>query len=165
MGGRLVAVAVLILAAAVTFLTPWGAGAAKTPRGADPSTPDPGRWEEHVAFLASDALAGRAAGTPGYHRAARYVAEPGSAEEALMTTWLRERYHSPADGPDQPIDRSCVQSFSRILFEVTKEVADRSQAPRWNRQSVFGFLAAQGERATTPSAGAVPQPAPPPREP
>lgn len=69
--------------------------------------------------------------------------ELGTAEETLMTAWLHERYHAPSDDLAQPVDRACAQKFSQILFEVTKAVADRPEAPRWNRESFFRRLIAR----------------------
>jgi hypothetical protein len=63
------------------------------------SEPAASRWWEHVRFLADDALEGRAAGTPGFNRAAVYVAdefhhaglEPAFAGKYLQTVALRSR--------------------------------------------------------------------------
>jgi Zn-dependent M28 family amino/carboxypeptidase len=41
----------------------------------EPYQVSPARLEEHIRYLASDRLAGRGTGTPGYDSAARYVAE------------------------------------------------------------------------------------------
>ena len=54
-----------------------GSGCSRTDKRSNSVAPEvsPARLEEHVRYLASDRLAGRGTGTPGYDSAARYVAE------------------------------------------------------------------------------------------
>ena len=77
--------------------------------------------------------------------------EIGTAKETLMTAWLHERYHAPSDDLEQPVDRSCAKKFSQILFEATKAVADRPEAPRWSQESFFRRLAARSVSSSAPS--------------
>jgi hypothetical protein len=52
-----------------------GCGDSKAGPGGEVPQVSPARLEEHIRYLASDRLAGRGTGTPGYDSAARYVAE------------------------------------------------------------------------------------------
>jgi hypothetical protein len=63
--------------------------------------------------------------------------EKGTPEEKTVNTWLRERYHAPADDLKQPVDLESAGRFDDLLRALAEAVADRSERPRWNANSFF----------------------------
>ena len=71
------------------------------------------------------------------------VAAPaGSPEAAVLTRWLAERYHSPADDPGQPVDLGAAASYERLMFDAVVATANRDDRPRWKPTSFFRRFAA-----------------------
>ena len=65
------------------------------------------------------------------------AAPPGTAEAAALKRWLFDRYHSPSDDPDQPVNLPAAAAYEKLLFGVARRVADRDQRPRWKPESFF----------------------------
>jgi peptidase M28-like protein len=86
-------------------------------------------------FIRSDQYSFIRAGVPSVAFKCGYLA--GSAQESVMTAWLRARYHAPSDDLDQPVDLAAADGFSRLFYDAAREAADRSEAPRWNDSSFF----------------------------
>jgi hypothetical protein len=60
-----------------------------------------------------------------------------SAGRAAEETWNRTRYHEPSDDSSQEIDLGAVARYNRYVLALTRQVADRSTAPRWRSKSAF----------------------------
>jgi hypothetical protein len=63
--------------------------------------------------------------------------DKGSPEEKIAKTWLKERYHAPADDLKQPVDLECAARFDDLIRALAEAVADRPMRPRWNALSFF----------------------------
>src|SRR5580658_618599 len=63
--------------------------------------------------------------------------EKGSPEEKTVNTWLKERYHAPADDLRQPVDLEAAGRFDDLFRSLAEAVADRPERPRWNANSFF----------------------------
>src|SRR5580700_10935904 len=63
--------------------------------------------------------------------------DKGTPEEKSVNTWLRERYHAPADDLKQPVDLESAGRFDDLLRSLAEAVADRPERPRWNANSFF----------------------------
>jgi Zn-dependent M28 family amino/carboxypeptidase len=63
--------------------------------------------------------------------------EKGSPEEKTVNTWLKERYHAPADDLKQPVDLEAAARFDDLLRGLAEAVADRPERPKWNASSFF----------------------------
>jgi protein-tyrosine-phosphatase len=100
-------------------------------------------------FIRSDQYSFIRAGIPSL--ALKVGLTAGSPQAAIESKWFAERYHAPADSPDQPVDLSAVGTYEELLKRLAVRVADRAQAPRWNATSVFGG----GAAGTTTASAAV----------
>jgi Zn-dependent M28 family amino/carboxypeptidase len=61
----------------------------------------------------------------------------GTPEAVIEKTWRSERYHSPADNIDQPMDLVAAADFDRFLKALLVEVANAPERPRWREDSFF----------------------------
>src|SRR5262249_52941111 len=87
-------------------------------------------------FLRSDQDNFIRAGIPSLALKVRVDAGPPEAE--IERKWFAERYHAPADEPDQPVDLGAVGGYEEVLKRLALRVADRQQPPHWHPSSVFG---------------------------
>ena len=67
--------------------------------------------------------------------------------------WYRERYHAPSDDLRQPVKLDAAIAFNRLLLRACRDVADRSERPRWKSGSFF-------RRYARDSTAVAPAPAP-----
>ena len=72
-------------------------------------------------------------------------AAPGSPEEIIFKTWLKERYHAPSDDTNQPVDLGAAGKFEDIMLALTTEVANDPRPPSWHHDSFFRRFAAPAE--------------------
>ena len=63
--------------------------------------------------------------------------EKASPEAALEKKWLTERYHAPSDDLNQPVDFTAAGKFEGIVRDLTLDVANAKQRPRWKSDSFF----------------------------
>jgi Zn-dependent M28 family amino/carboxypeptidase len=90
---------------------------------------------ERNIFIRSDQYSFIRRGIPALAMKVGY--EKGSPEEKIVNTWLKERYHAPADDLKQPVDLECAARFDDLLRALAEAVADRPERPRWNANSFF----------------------------
>jgi Peptidase family M28 len=90
---------------------------------------------EHNLFIRSDQYSFIKKGVPALAFKFSYV--PGTPEERLFKTWLRDRYHAPADDLDQPVDRAAAAQFNAILGQLLLRIADADHRPQWRSDSFF----------------------------
>jgi Zn-dependent M28 family amino/carboxypeptidase len=95
------------------------------------SDPEP----ERNAFTRSDQYSFIKNGVPSLSLKVGFV--KGSPEHQMVLKWRNERYHSPSDDLDQPIDRQAAEDFGKIYVEVVEAVANRATKPAWNNDSFF----------------------------
>jgi Zn-dependent M28 family amino/carboxypeptidase len=62
---------------------------------------------------------------------------PGSEEEKIFKTWLKERYHSPSDDLMQPVDKEAAAQFNKLMASIALTVANDPQRPQWLPTSYF----------------------------
>jgi len=55
----------------------------------------------------------------------------------ILARWNRRHYHRPSDDLDQPVDFAAAASFNRLLYDFTREVANRDARPQWAEDSFF----------------------------
>ena len=67
--------------------------------------------------------------------------ESGSAESQTVTTWFRERYHSPSDDLNQPVKLDAAARFNQLMRLLTVAIANADQRPRWRDDSFFRTFA------------------------
>jgi Zn-dependent M28 family amino/carboxypeptidase len=60
-----------------------------------------------------------------------------SPEHEIIRKWRKERYHSPSDDLQQPVDLQAAVDFNRVYAKVVEEVANREQRPQWKDGSFF----------------------------
>lgn len=90
---------------------------------------------ERNIFIRSDQYSFIRRGIPAIAMKVGY--EKGSPEEKAVKTWLRDRYHAPADDLKQPVDLECAARFDDLLRALAEAVADRPERPHWNANSFF----------------------------
>lgn len=90
---------------------------------------------EHNLFIRSDQYSFIKKGVPALTFKFSYV--PGTPEEQAFKTWLRDRYHAPADDLDQPVDRAAAAQFNSILGQLVVRIADAEHRPEWKSDSFF----------------------------
>jgi Zn-dependent M28 family amino/carboxypeptidase len=125
-----------VLMIAVGLLAGSGAGAQATR-----PDPDGARWWSHIAVLASDAYEGRLTGTPGYLKAAAYVAGQFKAA-GLAPGGADGGYFQPVDLISQSVD----QDASR----VTITVGGKPWTARMGEDLVLGVRIPQPTTITAP---------------
>jgi Zn-dependent M28 family amino/carboxypeptidase len=67
---------------------------------------------------------------------------PGSPEAEIDAKWTKERYHAPSDDLQQPFDLGAAATFTRLVGELTAEVANHAARPQWKPTSFFKRFAA-----------------------
>jgi Zn-dependent M28 family amino/carboxypeptidase len=90
---------------------------------------------ERNIFIRSDQYSFIRRGIPALAMKVGY--EKGSPEEKIAKTWLKDRYHAPADDLKQPVDLECAGRFDDLLRALAEAVADRPERPHWNTSSFF----------------------------
>lgn len=99
----------------------------------------PDAFDHLDAFASSDQIAFAQAGIP-----AMLVMEGTGyrnlgSEEGFrrFLEWGRERYHTPFDDADQPVDFAAVQHHTGILLAVLAALADTWETPQWIRGAKY----------------------------
>ncbi|HEY0327156.1 MAG TPA: peptidase M28, partial [Allosphingosinicella sp.] len=88
------------------------------------------RWQAHMQALASDAMKGRAAGTPGHERAAAYVA--GELQRLGLEPAGPDGYFQPIAFTEQRIDHtasSLTLSGTPVALPATAVLSPRTELP------------------------------------
>jgi protein-tyrosine-phosphatase len=96
-------------------------------------------------FIRSDQYSFIRAGIPSL--AMKVGFDAGTPEAEIERKWFAERYHAPADAPDQPVDLGAVGAYEAVLERLALRVANRQQPPRWHPSSVFGAPSSPGTSA------------------
>jgi Zn-dependent M28 family amino/carboxypeptidase len=76
--------------------------------------------------------------------------KPGSPEAVTAKTWMAERYHSPTDDLQQPVDLQAAGKFEDIVEALAVKVADDRLPPRWKSDSFFRHFATKPEALGSP---------------
>jgi len=90
---------------------------------------------DHNRFIRSDQYSFIKKGVPAL--AFKFGWLPGTPEEKIFNDWYKERYHGPADDPNQPVDLVGAAQFNAILGNLALRVADESSRPTWKNDSFF----------------------------
>jgi Zn-dependent M28 family amino/carboxypeptidase len=90
---------------------------------------------DHNRFIRSDQYSFIKKGVPAL--AFKFGWIPGTPEEKIFNDWYKDRYHGPADDPNQPVDLVGAAQFNAILGNLALRVADESQRPTWKKDSFF----------------------------
>jgi peptidase M28-like protein len=73
---------------------------------------------------------------------------PDSPEQKIFNDWIRNRYHSPSDDLNQPVDKVAAAQFTHIVAQFALRVADAPTRPSWYEESFYHHLSAEtGPRA------------------
>ena len=91
-------------------------------------------------FIRSDQYSFIRRGVPALAFKIGYV--PGSPEEHVFRDWIRKRYHAPSDDLAQPVNQEAAARFTRMLFDLCTQVANRKERPHWKDGSFFKRYAA-----------------------
>jgi len=95
-------------------------------------------------FIRSDQYSFIRAGIPSL--AMKVGFDANSPEAQIEREWFADRYHAPADAPDQPVDLGAIGAYEEVLKRLAMRIADRKQPPQWHPSSVFSGTGA-GARA------------------
>jgi Zn-dependent M28 family amino/carboxypeptidase len=95
--------------------------------------PDPA--PERNSFIRSDQYSFIRGGIPAL--AFKFGYKKNSDEEKIVQRWLRERYHSPVDDLEQPVEKEAAAKYNRVLASMVESAANASETPRWKDQSFF----------------------------
>jgi Peptidase family M28 len=68
---------------------------------------------------------------------------PDSPEQKIFNDWIHNRYHSPSDDVNQPVDKVAAAQFTHIVAQFTLRVADASTRPSWYEESFYHHLSAE----------------------
>jgi hypothetical protein len=63
--------------------------------------------------------------------------DPGSAEQKIFKDWLTNRYHTPSDDINQPVDLSAAALCEEIVRELLISEANADNRPQWKPDSFF----------------------------
>ena len=104
-------------------------------------TPPPDEIWDHAAYSRGDQLAFAEAGIPSI-----LVNEgfdwPGLTENeavARAMTWMAERYHTPRDDLDQPLDFDAAALHCTAIGELVLEIANNPKPPSWHPMSPYAY--------------------------
>ncbi|HEV2986225.1 MAG TPA: M20/M25/M40 family metallo-hydrolase [Vicinamibacterales bacterium] len=100
------------------------------------SDPEPQRNR----FVRSDQYSFVKVGIPAVAMKVGY--EPGSPEARIAAKWIAERYHAPSDDLNQPFDMAAGGKYVEVLRSLAVRIANRADAPSWNKTSFFKRFAA-----------------------
>jgi Zn-dependent M28 family amino/carboxypeptidase len=64
------------------------------------------------------------------------VGFPGELN-AVQQRWRRERYHTPFDDPQQPINLETIAAYEEIARALLLDVANEPRRPQWNSSSFY----------------------------
>jgi hypothetical protein len=95
----------------------------------------PDQQPERNLFIRSDQYNFIRQGVPAL--AFKFGFERGSAEEQLAQAWVKNRYHSPSDDLNQPVDKAAAAKYNRIMLKLGQRVANADAHPTWNANSFF----------------------------
>jgi hypothetical protein len=89
----------------------------------------------HESFARSDQLAFALAGIPATLLVEGLKYRNHSSEEGLQAfiRWGEERYHTPFDDADQPVDRNAVAQHFDVVRSLVVELANTFRPPQWHR--------------------------------
>jgi Zn-dependent M28 family amino/carboxypeptidase len=71
-------------------------------------------------------------------------AAPGSPEAGTIKAWRSERYHSPSDDANQPVDLATAAGYEEVIRALVIEVANDAARPQWKQDSFFRRYAPGG---------------------
>lgn len=98
-------------------------------------------------FIRSDQYSFIRRGIPALTMKVGYL--PGTPEEKIAKTWLKERYHAPSDDLKQPVDKIAAGKFDRLVASLLMRVADDKVRPGWRADSFFRRFAKETDAAPT----------------
>jgi len=93
------------------------------------------REPERNIFIRSDQYSFIRRGVPAIFF--KFDGAPGSPEDKILKTWLKERYHGPSDDINQPVDKPGAAKFDQFIFNVVEQVANGNARPQWKQTSFF----------------------------
>jgi hypothetical protein len=65
---------------------------------------------------------------------------PDSPEQKIFNDWIHNRYHSPSDDVNQPVDKVAAAQFTHIVGQFAVRVADERTRPTWYEESFYHHL-------------------------
>ena len=84
---------------------------------------------EQVRFIRSDQYSFIQRGIPALAFRAGYAKD--TPEMKTITEWVANRYHTPSDDLDQPVNREAAVAFDAMYFDIVRAMADRQTRPAW----------------------------------
>jgi len=91
----------------------------------------PGLFQELDPFYKSDQIAFAQAGIPAILVMEGFGYASGATGIRRFVEWGRNRYHTPFDDLEQPIDPEAVEQHATVLLAFVRRVADTFTEPRW----------------------------------
>jgi Zn-dependent M28 family amino/carboxypeptidase len=95
--------------------------------------PDP--YPDRNVFTRTDQFSFVRAGFPAV--AVKFGFAADTPEAQIERTWRAERYHSPSDDMDQPMDLDAAAKFNTFVEAFARHLADLPAPPRWEPTSLF----------------------------
>lgn len=100
-------------------------------------SPDP--FPEEVVFVRSDQYPFVKRGIPAVFPIAGYRAvDPKVDLPKILMAWDRERYHTPKDDMQQPMDLRVGVQVTEFAYRLGTDVANTTARPQWKKGNFFG---------------------------
>lgn len=96
-------------------------------------TTDP--YPDRNSFIRTDQYSFVRAGIPAIAMKVGFAL--GSPEQEMEKAWRTNRYHSPADNLQQPVDLNSAAHFDEFMVHLTESVANDPARPSWTPTSFF----------------------------
>jgi hypothetical protein len=96
-------------------------------------TPDP--LPDRNSFTRSDQYSFIRAGIPSV--AFKFGFARGTAEEKIERDWRANRYHSPSDDVDQPVEKEEAVKLNDFVADMALRIANQRARPEWMPNSPF----------------------------
>ncbi len=101
-------------------------------------TTDP--YPDRNSFIRTDQYSFVRAGIPAIAMKVGFAL--GSPEQEMEKAWRTNRYHSPADNLQQPVDLHSAAHFNEFMVKLTESITNDPTRPTWQPTSFFRRYAA-----------------------
>ncbi len=96
---------------------------------------------EQVNFIRSDHYSFIRQGVPSISLEEGLQAkDPNVDGRKFVEDWIEQRYHSPIDDMNQPLNFDATIQFMQIAFLLGYDIAQQPQRPTWKADDFFGKL-------------------------
>ena len=90
---------------------------------------------ERNSFVRSDQYSFIRRGIPSF--AFRVGFDRDSPEHQTVKEWRAERYHSPSDDVNQPVNKEAAEAFDAYIAKLLERITNKELPPSWSDASFF----------------------------